>query len=366
VWVRAAGHCELCGADLTRDVRVGNLRAWGEAAHILPASPMGPRAEPGHSDSQARQRTNDPDNLMLLCPNCHEQIDKDEHGYPKDDLTQLHRAQIDRITLIAQAPAHMRAVPLIVLSQHFATLNKLPDHELLQAMLAEGLYATCKPVRLDIPPPLSSGKRDHAYWRTVSDSVHHKLSVHLNRSDAGSADLLAVAGLADIPTLLMLGQVIGDRMPRRLFSPNRGSGLRWPEPTAPAPEFHFDAAPGGPGPLALVVSLSAIVPRRDVEAALIGARIAEFSIDIPSVSMVRSRHVIDGFRTALQQRLSELEAQECGAIHLFMAIPAALAIEFGAMLTMQHRHTYCVYDRSESGTFELMLRLDHAQKLFRP
>jgi SMODS-associated and fused to various effectors sensor domain len=89
-----------------------------------------------------------------------------------------------------------------------------------------------------------------------------------------------------------------------------------------------------------VVSLSAIVARRDVEAALVGARIAEFSIDIPSVSMVRSRHVIDGFRTALQQRLSELEAEERGAIHLFMAIPAALAIEFGAMLTMQHRHTY--------------------------
>jgi hypothetical protein len=100
--------------------------------------------------------------------------------------------------------------------------------------------------------------------------------------------------------------------------------------------------------------------------ALPGARIAEFSIAEPSIAMVRNRRVIGAFRDALQMRLSKLEATADEAIHLFMAIPAVLAIELGALLTMQHRHTYKLYDRSHSGAFELAVLLDHSQKVIRP
>lgn len=43
VWTQAAGHCELCGTDLMYDYRAGKPMKWGEVAHILPASPKGPR-----------------------------------------------------------------------------------------------------------------------------------------------------------------------------------------------------------------------------------------------------------------------------------------------------------------------------------
>jgi hypothetical protein len=76
----------MCGTDLTRDLRVGRSTTWGEAAHILPASPQGPRAVPSHTVEQASRRTNDVDNLLLLCPGCHEKIDKDADGYPIEDL----------------------------------------------------------------------------------------------------------------------------------------------------------------------------------------------------------------------------------------------------------------------------------------
>lgn len=85
VWIRAAGHCELCGTDLTHDLRVGRDMDWGEVAHILPASPWGPRAEGEHHAAEAETLTNDADNLILACPNCHEKIDRDANGYPKED-----------------------------------------------------------------------------------------------------------------------------------------------------------------------------------------------------------------------------------------------------------------------------------------
>ena len=53
VWIRAAGHCELCGACLTEDLRTGRRMRWGEVAHIMPASAKGPRSEAGHTEAAA-------------------------------------------------------------------------------------------------------------------------------------------------------------------------------------------------------------------------------------------------------------------------------------------------------------------------
>jgi hypothetical protein len=361
VWVRAAGHCELCGTDLTHDFRIGVAMRWGEVAHILPASPRGPRAVSSHDAAQAQALTNDPSNLLLACPGCHDKIDRDDDGYPTTDLQGLHAAFVQRIQLAAKAPDGGKALALIFLSQHFDTLNLIRNQDLLTAMSAEGLAWVDYPIREVLPAPGSQG-RDAHYWQQVTDRIQHALTTQLRRARSvfGDEPGLAVAGLADIPALMMLGQSIGDRSTRYLFSPNRGQGLRWSDPSAPAPDFLYRRPPDGTGPVALVLSLSATVPARDVEAALPGARIAELTVEQPSVALVKNRGTIEAFRDAIQLRLSELEASTAEPIHLFPSIPAVLAIEFGALQTMQYRHPYVIYDRHENNVFLPALELGHA------
>lgn len=67
VWIRTAGHCELCGTDLTKGFRVGTRMNWGKVAHILPASPNGPPEGCEHSAVEAEALTNDTENLILAC-----------------------------------------------------------------------------------------------------------------------------------------------------------------------------------------------------------------------------------------------------------------------------------------------------------
>lgn len=358
VWIRAAGHCELCGTDLTRDYRVGSDINLGEVAHILPASPKGPRAEGKHDTAAAEVLTNDADNLILACPNCHEKIDRDADGYPKEDLQGLHRAFLERIQLAARAPDSGKALGLIFLSQHFATRNDIRNRDLLVAMSSEGLSAIDEPIREVLPLPAAEG-RDTTYWTTVTDRIHHTLQTKLRRASSFHGDIpaLAVAGLADIPALVMLGQAIGDRSTRYLFSPNRGNGLHWPDLQALPPSFVLRQHTDGRGPLALLLSISANVPLRDIETALPGAQIVEFTIEHPNYNMVKNRSVIHAFRDALQKQLSVLEARSSGPIHLFAAVPAAIAVEFGALLTTQHRHPYIIYDRNAQNDFVPVLRL---------
>ncbi|MDC9144636.1 hypothetical protein PSK37_29770 [Escherichia coli] len=48
--------------------------------------------------------TNDRENLMLLCPGCHDRVDRDGDNYPEDDLSGLHSACLTRIRLAASTP----------------------------------------------------------------------------------------------------------------------------------------------------------------------------------------------------------------------------------------------------------------------
>ncbi|MFV9668734.1 HNH endonuclease [Pantoea sp. KXB25] len=349
VWIRAAGHCELCGTDLTHDFRIGTPMKWGEVAHILPASPKGPRGNATHSEEEALALTNDSENLMLLCPGCHDRVDRDGDNYPEDDLSGLHSACLTRIRLAASTPGEERAIPVIVQSQHHQTLVAIPAQALLTAMSAEGLTAQCHPVTVVFPEPSSRG-RDAGYWQAIKDLITEKLEAGLARRGGqfGDKPALAMVGLADIPALFFLGQTIGDRYKRFQYSFNREHILRWPDTDALPPAFISSELPQGEVPVALVLSLSAAVPRGDVTAALPGARIVEFTVPEPSYAMVTNRRVIHTFRDELQKLLSQLEATTTQAIHVFAAVPAALAIEFGALLTTQHQHPYIIFDRDKN------------------
>lgn len=349
VWVRSAGHCELCGLDLTRDFRVGQEMLWGEVAHIMPASPKGPRADPSHGALQAADLTNDTNNLMLLCPGCHDRADRDADGYPTADLAELHQAYLERIHLAATVPDAGRAIGLIVQGSNFVTNTDISKRDLAMAMSAEGLTAFGDIIKITLRAPSQDG-RDHRYWANVKDEVRHELERQLQRRGGryGDQPTLAVVGLADIPALIMLGQTIGDRSNRLMFSSNRDHGLRWPDRSAAPPDYQLHLPVDGRGPVALVVSISAIVPERDVLQAVADARVATLTIEGPSYSIVKNRAAIGAFRDALQSSLSRIEAATSDPIHLFIAAPAAFCVELGALMTTEHQHPYVIYDRDKT------------------
>lgn len=364
VWARGAGHCELCGTDLTRDVRIARSIRWGHVAHILPASPKGPRGGGPYDAEQAQALTSDPDNLLLACPGCHIKADTDADGYPALDLSGLHEAQTARIALAARTPHASKAITLVVLGGQFRTKNLIAKGDLERAMSAEGVTAVSTSPFVTLPEPMGAG-RDRSYWTNVIQKIQFEVTRLLEnaRTFHGDVPLLAVAGLADMPSLMAVGQAIGDRMPRRIYSFHRFSGLQWPDIDAAPPAFRYTAPPPGDGPLALVLSISAEIPERDVLAALPGARVAVLTVDEPSVLLVKNRGAIQAFVEALQMPLSGLEASSPEAIHVFPAIPAAFAIEFGAFLTMQHRHPYVIYDRGINNRFLPALQIGTDQEV---
>lgn len=80
LWGRAAACCSRsgCGVDLTRSYKDQHYIV-GEQAHVTGQSPAGPRPiEQGGPDTY--------ENMILLCPTCHTEIDKKPDLFPKETL----------------------------------------------------------------------------------------------------------------------------------------------------------------------------------------------------------------------------------------------------------------------------------------
>jgi hypothetical protein len=77
LWGRSGNRCAICKLELTAD---GAMETLGEMAHIVGQSQNGPR---GNHDLTDRDTY---DNLILLCPTHHVEIDKNHAAWPIERL----------------------------------------------------------------------------------------------------------------------------------------------------------------------------------------------------------------------------------------------------------------------------------------
>ncbi|MEY9847988.1 hypothetical protein ABH940_005088 [Streptacidiphilus sp. BW17] len=82
LWRLGLGMCYLCREPL--DSGIGGTSPTAHYAHIVAQADKGPRAVPGMPQGQRDAVTN----LILLCPGCHDLIDKQPAAYPTPALQQ--------------------------------------------------------------------------------------------------------------------------------------------------------------------------------------------------------------------------------------------------------------------------------------
>lgn len=364
VWSRAAGHCELCSRDLTQDLITGTPAKLGEVAHIIPASSDGPRSDENQTDETSEKLTNDPSNLMLLCASCHTDVDKTPAGYPIDDLTAIHQAFVAKVEFAANHAITHRSAGVIIIGKHFSTPVRVDPSELQQALWRDAIQPICKPLTIEGPAVDQYG-RDARYYERIKSNIQQKLNHELTPyiGQLGDNPIIGVVGIADIPSLMIFGQQLGDRIRHKIYSSNRNTRLRWPDENASVPDFKFSFTEKSGAEYALVISISGEIPDRDVESALPNCTIAKFSAATPNYHIVQNEAAISHFGVEIQKALSQLEAASSKPIHVFAAIPAAMAIKFGSLLSTNHKHPYAIYDRDPpSNDFRLHIRLNELKE----
>lgn len=371
LWARSGGMCSLpgCPVVLHRDSRYLTKGTFGELAHNVAASANGPRGDMVRSPILV----NEPDNLIMVCPTCHAQIDAGgAENYPEALLRSWKELHEGAVEMLAGLRRNRRARMLICTGSIRSRPVSISDSSAIQATVKAGYMPVAKPFSISLP------SRDHAldgtptWWNTQARTLQHQVDA-AQRESAGSESCLAVFGVAEMPSLVLLGYLLGDERHLMPFQYDRVSGAcDYADLDGPAAEFtiHYPETIAADG-VALVISATAAIETRRIVDSTSGKAlsIAEVRATNPSRDLVRSPATVEAFRMAVMQCLDKLEhmAGHKAPIHIFPAMPAPLAVALGAAVQLKAPPTLLIYDSAEAdGVFRHALTLPLGRESERP
>ncbi|HMV70182.1 MAG TPA: SAVED domain-containing protein, partial [Myxococcota bacterium] len=156
---------------------------------------------------------------------------------------------------------------------------------------------------------------------------------------------VTIAALGEIPALIALGWVIGDATPAEAILKRRGEPWGWaPDaPDDPPLELRRPADPAGS--IALVLSLSGRVDTSALPPAPDGAwAIWEIAPPEPSLGAIRSRGQRDRLLRLVREAVGAARPRSGAPVHVFPAIPAAIAVELGLAWSPRAWPPMWIYD----------------------
>ncbi len=351
LWGRAAGRCQFdnCNRILSRVPATQATRNIAEKAHIYAFSRGGPRAD----SAWPAKLLNDVENLLLVCHDCHVNIDKGDgpERYTAAVLMEMKRRHEQRIEIATGIAPN--------LSSHVLTYGTfIGAHQALPSFddAAAALFPTRLPASATLIELGTRGgsQRDHddAFWSEQRRELEYQFERQVRTPiERGDISHLSVFALAPQPLLIHLGVLLGDITPADTFQRHREPpGWAWPaEGAAVAFEVSRPARSGSTP--ALVLAVSATVTR-DRIARVLGDDAAVWTITVaePHNDLVKARGMLSAFRREMRTVLDRMKAQHghTTPIHVFPALPVSLAIELGRARMPKADAPWVVYDEQQS------------------
>lgn len=338
IWVKAGGRCAYAGCNENLlDDQLTYLKAkTGYLAHIVGEKPDGPR---GHR-TLSEQLKSDPDNFILLCGRHHKMVDVDQIvEHPVALLRRYKREHDERIEL--QTGIHPSKRTHVVLfgegiQDRRGQVNFEQAH---QAIMPERYPATARGIRIDLNE-VSLTPADAEYWEVATKIIKRKVVAVHEKEDVTGVEInhLSIFGLAPIPLLVYFGRAVGDTIPTDVYQRHLSpANWRWREMTSQGfnytvigPEESIPASK-----VVVVLSLSGLVHREEVER-MMGEPLPTYEVTIadPGRSYLQAQEQLELFTREWRNLLTRIRAahgNDC-EIHLFPAVPVAVAIEMGRAL----------------------------------
>lgn len=319
------------------------------------------RSPRGDHDLDVQLR-DEPDNLLLLCGTCHDDLD---HPNNLDLLTverlrRIKHAHETRIHQILSVPPG-KETTVLRLQGNVGPSNVVIDRSAAaSAVLESGRVAgfelshdiTGIEIDLRSVPDPEPGNVD--YYRICRASIDRVVDRQLSPAiEEGSVRHLSVFGLARWPLLVYLGALIGDKVKTAVYQRHRATeSWAWPS-NMPTATFDWELVRAGIADQAVVVlSLSAAVHASEVPAhlgRLPTYRIAPEDDTTPNYDIVGTPEALGSAERAFRDVLADIEQNRKAAtrLHVMGAAPVSVCVAIGRTLTRGVHPKLILYDRHE-------------------
>lgn len=345
LWAMSAGRCEKCGRLIYKHPLSGIIGNFAQIAHNLPVND-GARSEYKQKYKQIDPslNINDVSNLLLLCYECHKEIDEIRPGnYPPETLKSM---KADFEEFIVKSTNIKRIIPTLAL-QYSPNLHnrKWQVTGTMKAMFPE------KYIEREIDLTLKDSEfyvGDPNFWdieeKNLERRFKQEVTPYIDNYKRGIPNL-SVFAVGSIPLLIKLGELLSNKHEVDVYQLKKSPVSSWEwEATDDDTEYcvSYIKKHKDPNKIILIFSLSGLIRHEEVHKAVEwdNATVVEIKTNhTPSDDYLRNKRQLDKFVCCYQRLKEELRNSISSNVfvHIFTAVPASVAVEIG-------RHRNPVFD----------------------
>ncbi|TGE20897.1 SAVED domain-containing protein [Hymenobacter metallicola] len=372
LYVRAGGRCQICNDYVLESTDLGFYPFnRGEMAHIVGQSldDKSPRS----NYPLAKELRDNIDNFLLLCAMHHQTIDNAiaQKNFTVELLREIKRRQENHIYHVTGIP-HSSSTCIVRLIGRIrgktvqltaAECNGATLHHTTPRFADFALDLHRQGTEIDLTLLGEPEEDPEFYYRGARKIIVEKLAIIRQGVESGHIEHLSVFGFARIPVLAFLGFSLGNKVGSTLFQRRRVDEKHWHWlPDAPVQNFEWLPVQTGSNPLhvAIIVNVSGSIHRQELPPH-IDDTYTVFLIRptgvAPNPDAVLSVASLDEFRKCYRNWLAYLETEHkfTPAIHLFPAVPPAVAVSIGLDLMPHSQPSIVVYDRMPHDFYNVLV-----------
>lgn len=204
LYLKAGGRCQFCNKNvLMNDINCKVINN-GNVAHIVAASKDGPRG-----NDKSFELSQEIENLMLLCPECHKLIDTDPDLYT---VTKLHKIKVEQEENVMKLLDSLNKQKTVFLMFTSPIKNVHSVHiyksEVINAIIDNGLIPESLCIYSEIN--LTHEYKSSSYWSDAEREIENEV-FKVKNALRNSDKVLSVFPLAPIPMIIKLGNLLSDK-----------------------------------------------------------------------------------------------------------------------------------------------------------
>lgn len=356
LWGKSAGRCQFRGCNTSLYLNDVTKAEFNQSyiAHIVADVPGGPRGHATRSDLLK----DDLSNLMLLCDQHHRLIDKvDVAGHPESLLLEMKKEHEDRIEKVSAIGLNMHS-HILVYRANVGSHTPEISYETARTYLLPNRYpAMSSAIDLGLT---NSPQRDknNTFWATELENLTTQYEEQVRpKLRKGEIKHLSIFAFAPMPLLIKLGTLVNDIHDAEIHQPVRNPKT-WNLDDSNTITTYNVAYPSEKQPtVALNISLSATINIDRIQNALgTECSVYTISIDSPFNDFLKSKKQLQEFSVVYRRLLNEIKANYNAntPLHIFPAMPVAIAIEMGRAWMPKADMPLLIYDENtaNSGFFK--------------
>ncbi|TKK66366.1 SAVED domain-containing protein [Ilyomonas limi] len=362
LWVKSAGRCEFKGCNKPVWYNGLTLSAgnFSEVAHIIGYSKSGPR---GTDKSHELQK--EFSNLMLLCYDCHKEVDDNPDKYPAELLRKWKQEHEGRIEIQTSHPEDIHKSTVLTGSINIGDRITPINFEAVRNAMFPKYPTDFKGIKIE--ETNFDRFAEKADWQSFAERcIKRRLVRELEQgTDDVRVKHLSVFAIAPMPLLIYLGRCIGDTIPCDIYQSHRNIAntnktWNWQEADDSTTSFEISSLKQSTGEKVLLKLAISDTIGEDKYACLLDDSVSVYEITVaePNPHFAKSKKHLELFSYEYRKLLNQIQAKHgrnC-KITILPAIPLSFALECGRVLlpTKDPQIFVCEYYTDGKGFKEVL------------